>query len=516
MRRSLAAVLVALSTTVTALPALATTAGAATPLSSANPRTTPGQDDPAHDALERADRAFAPAQQREKAATARPDATLALRDLFGARARLSGEDQRRADRLLARPTDGAADPYQNGYSVPSTRKCSRKICLHWVTSTADAPPSTAWAMKSLGMMNKVWKYEVGRLGYRKPRPDVQHSSGPKFDVYLKELGDQFLYGYCAPEYLVKGTRRVASGFCVLDNDFAQAQFGAPPITSLRVTAAHEFFHAIQFGYDFREDTWLLESTATWMEEQFADSANDNRRYLPYGQVAQPQVPLDLSQPNSSAQYGNWAFWEYLSRRYGRSVVKKVWERAGAYRGAGRRDSTPALKAVLRSRGGFAKVFGSYASANAIAGRSYPEGKVWPAARVTGTFALGRATRTARLSTRVDHMAAKHVVLRPDSSLKGRKWRLRVKVTAPRRAVGGRVYLIVKTTRGTWVKRPVALNRKGRGVTSFTFSRRTVRSAVLTLVNTSTRFRCRQNQPYTCSGTPRADNRLFTVKATVRR
>ncbi|WP_134742031.1 MXAN_6640 family putative metalloprotease [Nocardioides sp. 503] len=513
MRRSLAAVLVALATTVTALPALAPTADASAP--AAIPRTTPGQDDPAHDALQRAVRAFAPAQ-REKAATARPDATLALRDLFDARGRLSDDDQRQADRLLARPTDGAADPYQNGYSVPATRKCARKVCLHWVTSTADAPPSTAWAMKSLGMMSKVWKYEVGRLGYRKPPADRRHPSGPKFDVYLKELGNQFIYGYCAPEYVVPGTRRVASGFCVLDNDFAQAQFGAPPLTSLRVTAAHEFFHAIQFGYDFREDTWLMESTATWMEEQFADSANDNRRYLPYGQVAQPQVSLDLSQPNSSAQYGNWAFWEYLSRRHGRSVVQKVWKQAGAYRGAGRRDSTPALRAVLRKRGGFEKVFTAYAAANAIAARAYPEGKAWPAARAAAKLTLGRSARRAVVRTRVDHMAAKHVVFRPDTSLKGRKWRLRVAITAPRRAVGGRAYLIVKTARGKWVKRPVALNRRGRGVTSFSFSRRTARSAVLTLVNTSTRFRCHQNQPFTCAGTPRADNRLFTVKATVRR
>jgi hypothetical protein len=29
-----------------------------------------------------------------------------------------------------------------------------------------------------------------------------------------------------------------------------------------VTAAHEFFHAIQYGYDVSEDPWLMESTAT--------------------------------------------------------------------------------------------------------------------------------------------------------------------------------------------------------------------------------------------------------------
>ena len=45
-----------------------------------------------------------------------------------------------------------------------------------------------------------------------------------------------------------------SAYCVLDNDFSAAEFGYPdPTLPLRVTAAHEFFHAIQFAYDLYED-----------------------------------------------------------------------------------------------------------------------------------------------------------------------------------------------------------------------------------------------------------------------
>ena len=51
--------------------------------------------------------------------------------------------------------------------------------------------------------------------------------------------------------------RRTTSFCVLDNDFARAQFGRAPMDTLRVTAAHEFFHAIQFNYDYREDRWLI-------------------------------------------------------------------------------------------------------------------------------------------------------------------------------------------------------------------------------------------------------------------
>ena len=52
-----------------------------------------------------------------------------------------------------------------------------------------------------------------------------------------------------------------------------------PINALRVTAAHEFFHAIQFAYDVKEDLWFMEGSATWVEDEVYDSINDNYQFL---------------------------------------------------------------------------------------------------------------------------------------------------------------------------------------------------------------------------------------------
>ena len=46
----------------------------------------------------------------------------------------------------------------------------------------------------------------------------------------------------------------AAGYCVARQRLRASQYGAAPINSLRVTAAHEFFHAIQFAYDVDEDS----------------------------------------------------------------------------------------------------------------------------------------------------------------------------------------------------------------------------------------------------------------------
>ena len=517
MRRTFATVIVAMSTAVTVLPVVSsqaaiTTVTAASP-AVASPATV---DDSPRAVLDRAVRALRGTGQ-ERASGPRPDPTIALTDLFAVRSRLSGDDRLQADALLARPTDGARDLFDDGYGARSTKKCSSVLCLHWVRSTADAPPSGTWAVRSFATMNKVWRFEVGKLGYRRPVADRGVGGNSKFDVYLKELGGRGVYGYCAPEHRARGSKFVASGFCVLDDDFAKAQFGAPPAQSLKVTAAHEFFHAVQFAYDYHEDKWLLESTATWMEERFADAVNDNRQYLDSGQVRNPGIPLDVFNPGGLTHYGNWAFWEYLTKRYGNALVKSVWTQAGAFQGAGFLYSTTALKKVLARRGGFTSVFRSYAAANAIAPKAYPEGRSWPSARLQKAFVLGKSSRRGVTSTRIDHMAANHVVFRPGSSLKGKRWKLRVVIDAPARSTGSAAYLIVKKRQGAWMKKPVALSRKGIGSASFTFSRSSVESAVVTLVNANTTFRCFKGRPFfSCQGVPTGDNRKFVVKGQVLR
>ena len=245
MRRSIAAVVVAVSAALSVVPTGAATAtdGSTTPSGSA---TSPLAQQQAGQAL---DRARAVLSGAAGATTdSRVEGTLAMRDLFAAYPALATTQRTEARRVLARPTDGTNDPYGDGYTVSAKRKCAGHFCIHWVPTTSDAPPSKAWVDTTLTTMNQVWRKEVGTLNYRRPIKDGHHGGSSKFDVYLKDVGADYLYGYCAPEYVKAGHPREASGYCVLDNDFASSQYGgAKPVNSLRVTAAHEFFHAVQFA-----------------------------------------------------------------------------------------------------------------------------------------------------------------------------------------------------------------------------------------------------------------------------
>ena len=516
MRRTLATSLVALVTVLglalTATPAVVAAGddGNARAVSQAR-AAGPSDRERATAVLERAKALWAGKSAPDRNAgpsDAEADASIVLRDLFVALDDLSPAQREVARAILARPTDGPSDPYGDGYTVPSVKKCQGNFCIHWVTSTEDVPPSQTWVNQMLQLMNKVWKKEVKKLGYRPPVSDRGRGGNGKFDVYLAQIGDKGFYGYCAPERRKPGFDWVADGFCVLDNDMAEFVAYNSPIDSARVTAAHEFFHAIQFGYDFGEDVWLLEATAVWMEERIFDDVNDNRQYLEAGQVYDSRTPLDYFTSGGSQAYGNWAFFEFLSKNFGNGVVKKIWNKAAAFNGAPDLYSTQAISNILKPKGGFKKIYSRFASANVLPGKFYPEGQAWPATKLGNTYRLTKSDRrTGKHGKRLLHLTSVSYQVKSSSSLASKKWRLKVKIDGPGSYRMPAAYVLVVKRKGT-DKHFVRLNNRGNGQLIVPFGRKQVKSVYVSLVNASTRFTCGKKYPYSCSGLPIDDGRNF--------
>lgn len=426
------------------------------------------------------------------------DVTLALLEVFRTRDELSGDARKRADDLLQRPTNDPNDPFGNGYTVKSKKKCNSSLCVHWVPSTKHKS-TKKWAKTSLKVSSKAWKLMTKKLGYAKPPHDGKRGGNKKLDVYLKDTGAYGVYGYCSPEG-IRGRHDKAFGYCVLDNDFARSQFPTnSPKGNLKVTAVHELFHAIQFGYDVYEDRWLYESTAVWMEERFADSVNDNRQYLAYSQVTYPYMPLDLG-PNSSTPgfwYGNWAFWEYLSERKGTGVVKKVWNQAADGPGKNR-HSVYALKSVLGNKG-FRGTFAKYSAALARPAANWKEGKHWPNPGVT-TVTLARSDSRS-YSGQLDHLASDTIRFRPGSGAS----KLKVSAKTLGSKKGGAVVVTVVKKNGKTDKHVLG-NKKGKASKKVSFSSAKIAAVDVTLVNGSTSYRnCNSGTAWACGGYSKNDN-----------
>lgn len=439
-----------------------------------------------------------------------PSATVALRDLWMARPDLTGEAAVQAESLLARPTDGPADPFGNGYTVPSTQLCGAHVCVHYVPTTADAPPSPEWAALSLQTMENVYDREVRQLGFRAPRSDGASGGDGKLDVYLKDLGAG-LYGYCAAEF--RKSARTASGFCVLDNDYAPTQFPSQtPEANLAVTAAHEFFHAVQYSYDYTEDPWMLESTATWMEEQVADDVNDNRQYLKFSQLQAPYVPLDVFSTTYGFQYGNWIFWQYLTQRFGNGFVKKAWQAA-----ATKKYSIEAISGLLRKKKTFTDVYADFAASNIAPSSFYTEAPGVPEyanPAVLADVTLSKSDKSHKQRAKLDHLSADAMHVRPGADLTNKKWRLKIGIRGPGRASSPAARLVIHKTNGKVKIRKIALNKRGRAQTLTPFSTSKVAAVTVSISNASTRYRCGKSTDFACAGKSLDDRKKFKITAKV--
>ena len=447
---------------------------------------------------------------------AAPDATVVLRDLAMRLPDLPTlRDRRAARRILMRPTDG--DVSQTGepkYTDPAVKTaCTISVCVHWVENAAlDENAATAdWANTTLSTVDSVYTAETQRLGYRAPLADTtaaDNGGDGRLDVYLADIGDADIFGYCVPDDPAQATSRSASGYCVLDNDFAGAQYGTAhtALQNLQVTSAHEIFHAVQFAYDWTEDLWLMEGTAAWVEDELFDAIDDNRRYLAVSPLAASDMPLDFASEQWDG-YGAWAFWRFLSEWMAPrgavedpTVVRQVWDAA-----AGSAYSTAALRHVLASRGTtLAEALTVFGIWNRNPGRFYSEGRAYHAAPLLAHRTFTRGSRTMRAHfTRLHHLAQRFVRFTPGTSLRGR-WRLQVAVAMPALSRGSHAWLVVHRRNGGIGAYPVRLTRSGDGVRTVGFDRRTTAYVELSLVNASTRFRCGQRTYLSCAGAPLDD------------
>ena len=306
----------------------------------------PGQPPPAA-ALEAAEQALtpgiAPADSVPGPAPATPasaDPSLALRDLAHALPRLEGAERRRAKAILARPTDNR-DPIGDSYSVPEAAPyCSAHFCVHYVTSSKDAPsltdaggipacPTTSRRSTSPPRVLRGRK-RADRLA--SPKPDGNLGGSSVTDIYLVNVGGEGLFGYSAPDPPpAQSCSRTCFAYLVMDNDFSPAEFGYPdPQVPLEVTIAHEYNHVLQFRQDARTDGWLFESTAVWTEELVFPNDNDYVNSYLKTFARTPQVPVtDFDGGRGLRIYGLATFNHFLSTSAptGPSVVVGAWTRA---------------------------------------------------------------------------------------------------------------------------------------------------------------------------------------------
>lgn len=232
--------------------------------------------------------------------------------------------------------------------------------------------------------------QVNVLGYR-VAPADNGIDGPEYDVYIQSLGTQS-YGFTQGEAAIPQTpQNDFTSYIVIDNDFENDHF-TTGIDGARVTAAHEYFHAVQFGYRLfanTEEPFYYEMCSTWMEDVVYDDINDYFQYLPV-YFRRTEIPFNHFDRFLHA-YGQ-AVWNHFVVKFfdDIDVVRRSWEIMQTNQLA-----VSAIDRSLQEKGSsFKDAMAEFAFWNFFTGpnranadRYYEEGIDYPEVKLNGDFLI---------------------------------------------------------------------------------------------------------------------------------
>jgi MYXO-CTERM domain-containing protein len=286
--------------------------------------------------------------------------SLALRNARLAASRLPPSERALLTSLLLRPTDPGG-PF--GYTVPEAPPhCTTNFCIHYVTSTSDAPP--VGDLDQSGVLDVVEetaeKLELARealitFGYSYHGIDDDGLGGDeRLDVYIKDVGFEFTAAVVPEDIKEFSPIRLSS--YMLINTYA---YTLPP-EYFDGVVAHELKHTFDAATFGNAPAWLFESSAVWIENEVNDADTAHTMFFPCWYTwpefstdvpRDTPYPPDLKDPGNCAGapyhiYGSATLWFHLGAELGANVNREVWDQGGlACVGANEPDSAETRSCV---------------------------------------------------------------------------------------------------------------------------------------------------------------------------
>jgi hypothetical protein len=216
--------------------------------------------------------------------------------------------------------------------VPPTRTDSLQtehFTLYWdVTGTHSVPLEDLslnlvpdYIDSAAAILEYVWDVEINQMNYSPP-PQQNGQPVTRYPVYFTDMA---YYGVTTGSGIdipsLPGTNWTS--YLELENDYQESYFYSNGLDGLRVTAAHEFHHAIQFGYNIRqEDFFFYEMTSTWMEDALYTKVND---YFNYLSTLFNNLGNRSFDDYSLYAYGNCLYVHMIVKQFGEGIVKQIWD-----------------------------------------------------------------------------------------------------------------------------------------------------------------------------------------------
>ncbi|MFC2131872.1 MXAN_6640 family putative metalloprotease [Bacteroidota bacterium] len=190
----------------------------------------------------------------------------------------------------------------------------------------------------------AYRAYIDTMGYNPPFKDDGLGGSDAYDIYLMNIGEgEPAYYGVTREDVEKLPRQHFPRWVshiIIDNDFSpldstgeagdrRQHFSTFGIDALKITAVHEFHHALQFTYGLQElpQTLIInEMTSTWMEYRLFPEIKDYFQYVKTLFIAPEKNPFGGMDYRIGYRWS--IFGQYIYRNYGDSLLLRMWELVG--------------------------------------------------------------------------------------------------------------------------------------------------------------------------------------------
>ena len=190
--------------------------------------------------------------------------------------------------------------------------------FYYTLQDNDAVENIDYVLIMGTIFEEVWSFYMDSIGFQSPPVN----SDGLYEVRIENL-PSFYFGYA----VALGNGASCNSYIKMRNSYSGSQFSEhSEEENIKVTAVHEFFHAIQFDYNcfaLDQSLWFLEATAVWSEDELYNDINDLYRYMP-SWFANPSKPIFES--SGIHMYGSFIIFQYIDEHLGgRETIRNCWE-----------------------------------------------------------------------------------------------------------------------------------------------------------------------------------------------
>ena len=143
-----------------------------------------------------------------------------------------------------------------------------------------------------------------------------------YDIYIEDRGSGS-YGFNAID-----NQQTGSSYIVIDDEYEESDYYIPGLNTMRLTVAHEFFHAVQRAYRIYPNTsgYFYEMSSTWIEDVIVPDGNDYIFWVD-NFFNNPDQDIDDTNGYSIALYGHYLTQviEQEPNQMSSSIIREIWE-----------------------------------------------------------------------------------------------------------------------------------------------------------------------------------------------